>query len=102
MGIDTFDCVSPTRAGRHGTALVMAHHWAVEDDVMDSSDDFKSEKSAEASIDTNRKNTPLQDVKSIDSKINAIRADLLSLDKVLYLPVNEFLFNALHMSTGAS
>jgi hypothetical protein len=28
-GIDTFDCVHPTRIGRHGCALVMAHHWCV-------------------------------------------------------------------------
>ena len=27
QGIDTFDCVSPTRLGRHGGALVMAAHW---------------------------------------------------------------------------
>lgn len=26
-GIDTFDCVSPTRLGRHGGALVAAHYW---------------------------------------------------------------------------
>lgn len=26
-GVDTFDCVMPTRAARHGNALVMAHHW---------------------------------------------------------------------------
>ena len=26
-GIDTFDCVHPTRLGRHGGALVMAHYW---------------------------------------------------------------------------
>lgn len=27
-GIDTFDCVSPTRLGRHGGALVQPHYWA--------------------------------------------------------------------------
>lgn len=27
QGIDTFDCVHPTRLGRHGGALVMAAHW---------------------------------------------------------------------------
>ena len=27
QGIDTFDCVHPTRIGRHGCALVMAKHW---------------------------------------------------------------------------
>lgn len=26
-GIDTFDCVHPTRIGRHGCALVLAHYW---------------------------------------------------------------------------
>lgn len=26
-GIDTFDCVSPTRLGRHGGALVQPHYW---------------------------------------------------------------------------
>jgi hypothetical protein len=26
-GIDSFDCVHPTRIGRHGCALVMAHFW---------------------------------------------------------------------------
>jgi queuine tRNA-ribosyltransferase len=26
-GIDTFDCVAPTRLGRHGGAIVAAHHW---------------------------------------------------------------------------
>lgn len=27
QGIDTFDCVHPTRLGRHGGALVQAAHW---------------------------------------------------------------------------
>ena len=27
LGIDTFDCVHPTRLGRHGGALVTAVHW---------------------------------------------------------------------------
>lgn len=27
QGIDTFDCVHPTRLGRHGGALVPSHHW---------------------------------------------------------------------------
>lgn len=27
QGIDTFDCVSPTRLGRHGGALVQPHYW---------------------------------------------------------------------------
>ena len=27
-GIDTFDCVHPTRLGRHGGALVKANHWS--------------------------------------------------------------------------
>ena len=27
VGIDTFDCVHPTRLGRHGGALVRADHW---------------------------------------------------------------------------
>ncbi|MBL0942138.1 MAG: tRNA guanosine(34) transglycosylase Tgt [Alphaproteobacteria bacterium] len=27
VGIDTFDCVHPTRLARHGGALVKAHHW---------------------------------------------------------------------------
>lgn len=27
QGIDTFDCVHPTRLGRHGGALVKASHW---------------------------------------------------------------------------
>lgn len=27
QGIDTFDCVHPTRLGRHGGALVLAAHW---------------------------------------------------------------------------
>lgn len=26
-GIDTFDCVHPTRLGRHGGAYVMSHYW---------------------------------------------------------------------------
>ena len=26
-GIDTFDCVHPSRLGRHGGALVLASHW---------------------------------------------------------------------------
>jgi queuine tRNA-ribosyltransferase len=26
-GIDTFDCVTPTRLGRHGAALIKAHYW---------------------------------------------------------------------------
>ncbi|WP_207760967.1 tRNA guanosine(34) transglycosylase Tgt [Holospora curviuscula] len=26
-GIDTFDCVIPTRLGRHGGALIMPHYW---------------------------------------------------------------------------
>uniref|UniRef100_A0A7R9UGF4 tRNA-guanine(15) transglycosylase-like domain-containing protein n=1 Tax=Pinguiococcus pyrenoidosus TaxID=172671 RepID=A0A7R9UGF4_9STRA len=30
MGIDTFDCVHPTRIARHGGALVKAHHWEEE------------------------------------------------------------------------
>lgn len=30
-GIDTFDCVHPTRLARHGGALVMAKHWQKED-----------------------------------------------------------------------
>jgi queuine tRNA-ribosyltransferase len=31
QGIDTFDCVHPTRLGRHGGALVTAAHWSEED-----------------------------------------------------------------------
>ena len=27
QGIDTFDCVHPSRLGRHGGALVLASHW---------------------------------------------------------------------------
>jgi queuine tRNA-ribosyltransferase len=27
LGIDTFDCVHPTRLARHAGALVRAHHW---------------------------------------------------------------------------
>jgi queuine tRNA-ribosyltransferase len=27
LGIDTFDCVSPTRLGRHGGALIQPHYW---------------------------------------------------------------------------
>jgi queuine tRNA-ribosyltransferase len=27
LGVDTFDCVHPTRLGRHGGALVLAAHW---------------------------------------------------------------------------
>jgi queuine/archaeosine tRNA-ribosyltransferase len=30
QGIDTFDCVHPTRLGRHGGVLVDASHWAEE------------------------------------------------------------------------
>lgn len=30
QGIDTFDCVHPSRLGRHGGALVTAAHWAEE------------------------------------------------------------------------
>lgn len=30
-GIDTFDCVHPTRLARHGGALVKATHWETED-----------------------------------------------------------------------
>ena len=40
QGIDTFDCVHPTRLARHGGALVKASHW---DDVatyMDNGDDI--------------------------------------------------------------
>jgi tRNA-guanine transglycosylase len=34
LGIDTFDCVHPSRLGRHGGALVMASHWgeAIQED----------------------------------------------------------------------
>ena len=31
QGIDTFDCVHPTRLARHGGALVRADHWLTED-----------------------------------------------------------------------
>ena len=27
QGIDTFDCVAPTRLGRHGGALIQPHYW---------------------------------------------------------------------------
>ena len=27
QGIDTFDCVAPTRLGRHGCALIQPHYW---------------------------------------------------------------------------
>lgn len=30
LGVDTFDCVHPTRLGRHGGALVTAAHWEEE------------------------------------------------------------------------
>lgn len=36
-GIDTFDCVHPTRLGRHGGALVMASHWETGDQTLMSS-----------------------------------------------------------------
>jgi len=35
-GIDTFDCVSPTRLGRHGGALIQPHYW------NDAQEDFSS------------------------------------------------------------
>lgn len=38
-GIDTFDCVHPTRLGRHGGALVMANHWEDGDRAILSSPD---------------------------------------------------------------
>lgn len=31
QGVDTFDCVHPTRNARHGGALVMAAHWSEKD-----------------------------------------------------------------------
>jgi queuine tRNA-ribosyltransferase len=31
QGIDTFDCVHPSRLGRHGGALVLASHWQEDD-----------------------------------------------------------------------
>ena len=30
QGIDTFDCVHPTRLGRHGSALVKSKYWRIE------------------------------------------------------------------------
>ncbi|KAM3572043.1 hypothetical protein VYU27_005951 [Nannochloropsis oceanica] len=38
QGIDSFDCVHPTRIGRHGCALVRAHYW----DEVDSSSSSSS------------------------------------------------------------
>ena len=49
-GIDSFDCVHPTRLGRHGGALVKANHWAEEElapeDVVVSyeSDDLNNDR----------------------------------------------------------
>jgi queuine tRNA-ribosyltransferase len=34
IGIDTFDCVHPTRLGRHGGALVKADHWREDYDTL--------------------------------------------------------------------
>lgn len=36
LGIDTFDCVHPSRLGRHGGALVMAAFWE-EEELLDDS-----------------------------------------------------------------
>lgn len=38
QGIDTFDCVHPTRLGRHGGALVQAKYWYEDDHSVDTMD----------------------------------------------------------------
>lgn len=42
QGIDTFDCVHPTRLGRHGSALVMAHFWDEDAPSEKSTDDTQT------------------------------------------------------------
>lgn len=44
QGIDTFDCVHPTRLGRHSGALVMAAHWS--EPPVDSTGTISSETQA--------------------------------------------------------
>src|SRR5690606_5338927 len=34
QGVDTFDCVHPTRLARHGGALVKAYHWLGEEGTL--------------------------------------------------------------------
>ena len=51
LGIDTFDCVHPTRLGRHGGALVTAVHWdEVRDEVAARNllEDIEAEKHSKA------------------------------------------------------
>ena len=55
-GIDTFDCVHPTRLARHGSALVKAKYWLEED-----------ESKPKESIDLNRSRFK-EDMKVIDSE----------------------------------
>ena len=55
-GIDTFDCVHPTRLARHGSALVKAKYWLEEDDSK-----------PKESIDLNRSRFK-EDMKVIDSE----------------------------------
>ena len=61
-GIDTFDCVHPTRLGRHGGALVLATHW---DEPEWSVPDTFPLKQSDTSDDTGR-NRPSESSNAIE------------------------------------
>ena len=49
QGIDTFDCVHPTRLGRHGGALVKASFWEIEQRL---DDEREAQAQREGAVDT--------------------------------------------------
>lgn len=83
-GIDTFDCVMPTRAARHGNALVMAHHWeslaGTADDNENSHRDEKERPSVpeEHTGDRNISLGPevIKEIAQVDLAIESIRRQL--------------------------
>ena len=93
-GVDTFDCVMPTRAARHGNALVMAHHWdddchnkreqTVEPSSLNISEVVRDDVELQAHAPTLAMADPsvLAEVEHVDSAISSIRAQLHRYEQV--------------------
>lgn len=79
-GIDTFDCVHPTRLGRHGGALVKTAHWAEEDFIPAGGEAvlFTTEATPETNAQRRRKMSPR---KLVGSSGQRVVREHISLDK---------------------
>eukprot|EP00981_Chlorochromonas_danica_P010832 scaffold3455_cov159-Ochromonas_danica.AAC.1 len=80
QGIDTFDCVHPTRLGRHGGALVPASHWDEDEigtegelSIMAKAAVHRIEKTIQREID--RQSSVKDNIARIKAQLEVIQAN---------------------------